>query len=82
MVVGSVRLLFCIFQRYISLIVTRALKTYTALAHSAARCVAVLEIFQERLLPQSQDKENGNDERADTNTVTVAQQGPENYVNS
>ncbi|KAE8135062.1 fungal-specific transcription factor domain-containing protein [Aspergillus pseudotamarii] len=49
----------------------RVLKSYGVLADSATRCVAVLEIFLEKLFLRSNNNNNGNGDSRDTDTVTT-----------
>lgn len=55
------------------------LKSYGVLADSATRCVAVLEIFLEKLSRCSDDNGNDNTDSRHMATITTTQQGLDIY---
>ncbi|OGM48376.1 hypothetical protein ABOM_003368 [Aspergillus bombycis] len=57
----------------------RVLKSYGVLADSATRCVAVLEIFLEKLFLSNSNSNNGNNDSTDTAAVATAQRGLDDY---
>ncbi|KNG91037.1 hypothetical protein ANOM_000779, partial [Aspergillus nomiae NRRL 13137] len=57
----------------------RVLKSYGILADSATRCVAVLEIFLEKLCLSSSNNDNGNNDSMGTGTITTTQHCLDDY---